>query len=175
MPVPQRISLLTLGVADVARATAFFESLGWHRSGASVEFTTFFNTAGPILTLFGRVKDLADDAGVSPDGSGFRAVTVAINLESREAVDAAFAEWVAAGATLVKQPVEVFWGGYSSYVADLDGHLRNSRTTRTSRSTNPARSEPRLEHHQVEPDDQQQMRDPASHRQLGAGGFRSYR
>ncbi len=122
MPVPQRISLLTLGVADVARATAFYESLGWRRSGASVESTTFFNTAGPILTLFGR-EDLADDAGVSPEGSGFRAVSVAINLESREAVDAAFAEWVAAGATPVKQPIEVFWGGYSSYVADLDGHL----------------------------------------------------
>jgi hypothetical protein len=114
--------LLTLGVADVARATAFYESLGWRRSGASVESTTFFNTVGPILTLFGR-EDLADDAGVSPDGSGFRAVSVAINLESREAVDAAFAEWVAAGATPVKQPVGMVWGGYSSYVADLDGHL----------------------------------------------------
>jgi predicted lactoylglutathione lyase len=122
VPVPQRISLLTLGVADVARATAFFESLGWRRSSASVESTTFFNTAGPILTLFGR-EDLADDAGVSPEGSGFRAVSVAINLESREAVDAAFAEWVAAGATPVKQPVAMVWGGYSSYVADLDGHL----------------------------------------------------
>ena len=88
MPVPQRISLLTLGVADVARATAFYESLGWRRSAASVESTTFFNTAGPILTLFGR-EDLADDAGVSPEGSGFRAVSVAINLESRAAVDAA--------------------------------------------------------------------------------------
>jgi hypothetical protein len=122
VPVPQRISLLTLGVADVARATAFFESLGWRLSSASVESTTFFNTAGPILTLFGR-EDLADDAGVSPEGSGFRAVSVAINLESREAVDAAFAEWVAAGATPVKQPVAMVWGGYSSYVADLDGHL----------------------------------------------------
>jgi predicted lactoylglutathione lyase len=122
MPVPQRISLLTLGVADVARATAFYESLGWLRAGASVESTTFFNTAGPILTLFGR-DDLADDAGVSSEGSGFRGVSIAINVESREAVDTAFAEWVAAGATPVKQPVEVFWGGYSSYVADLDGHL----------------------------------------------------
>ena len=122
MPVPQRISLLTLGVADVARATAFYESLGWSRSGASVESTTVVNTAGPILTLFGR-EDLADDAGVSPEGSGFRAVSVAINLESREAVDAAFAEWVTAGATPIKPPVEVFWGGYTSYVADLDGHL----------------------------------------------------
>lgn len=72
--------------------------------------------------MFGR-EDLADDAGVSPEGSGFRAVSVAINLESREAVDAAFADWVAAGATPIKPPVEVFWGGYSSYVTDLDGHL----------------------------------------------------
>jgi catechol 2,3-dioxygenase-like lactoylglutathione lyase family enzyme len=128
MTVPQRISLVTLGVADVARSTAFYESLGWRRSSASVPSTTFFNTAGPVLTLFGH-DDLAADARLSAGGSaataarGFRGVTLAITLESRDAVDAAYAEWVAAGATEVKAPEAVFWGGYSSYVADPDGHL----------------------------------------------------
>jgi catechol 2,3-dioxygenase-like lactoylglutathione lyase family enzyme len=128
MTVPQRISLVTLGVADVARSTAFYESLGWRRSSASVPSTTFFNTAGPVLTLFGH-DDLAADARLPAGGSaataarGFRGVTLAINLESRDAVDAAYAEWVAAGATEVKAPEAVFWGGYSSYVADPDGHL----------------------------------------------------
>jgi predicted lactoylglutathione lyase len=122
MAVPQRISLLTLGVADVARATAFYESLGWRRSSASVESTTFFNTAGTVLSLYGR-DDLAADAGVSSEGSGFRAVTVAINVESREAVDAVFAEWVAAGATPLQEPAAAAWGGYIAYVADLDGHV----------------------------------------------------
>ena len=122
MPVPQRISLVTLGVADVARSTAFYESLGWRRSPASVESTTFFNTEGPVLTLFGRA-DLAADAGVPADGGGFRGVTLAINVASRDQVDRTWAEWVDAGATPVKPPEAAPWGGYSSYVADPDGHL----------------------------------------------------
>jgi uncharacterized glyoxalase superfamily protein PhnB len=120
--VPQRLSLVTLGVADVARATRFYESLGWHRSSASQESVTFLAMEGSALALFGRA-DLADDAGVSEHGSGFRAVTLAINVGSRPEVDAAFAEWVAAGATSLVEPHEVFWGGYTSYVSDPDGHL----------------------------------------------------
>jgi uncharacterized glyoxalase superfamily protein PhnB len=122
MAVPQRLSLVTLGVADVARATRFYESLGWQRSSASQESVTFVALQGSALALFGRA-DLADDAGVAEEGSGFRAVTLAINVESRAEVDAAFAEWVAAGATALVEPHEVFWGGYTSYVSDPDGHL----------------------------------------------------
>lgn len=122
MAVPQRLSLVTLGVADVARSTAFYESLGWRRTPNSDESVTFFNMAGSAFGVFGR-QPLADDAGVSAAGSGFRAVSLAINVESRDLVDAVFAEWVAAGATPVKAPEAVFWGGYSSYVADPDGHL----------------------------------------------------
>ncbi len=126
MAVPQRVTLVTLGVTDVARSTAFYESLGWRRSSASVESTTFFNTAGPVLTLWGH-DDLAADAGVPPGdrrGAGwFRGVSLAINLDSRDAVDTAFAEWVAAGATALHHPEATSWGGYSSYVADPDGHL----------------------------------------------------
>lgn len=114
--------MVTLGVTDVARSTAFYESLGWRRSSASQESVTFFAMEGSALGLFGR-ESLADDAGVPADGDGFRAVTIAINCDSRDEVDAVFAEWVLAGATPVKQPEAVFWGGYSSYVADPDGHL----------------------------------------------------
>jgi predicted lactoylglutathione lyase len=122
MAVPQRLSLVTLGVADVARSTAFYESLGWRRSSASQDTVTFFAMEGSVLGLFGR-ESLAEDAGVPDEGVGFRAVSVAINCDSRDEVDAVFAEWVAAGGEAVKQPEAVFWGGYSSYVADPDGHL----------------------------------------------------
>jgi predicted lactoylglutathione lyase len=123
MSVPARVTLITLGVADVARATRFFESLGWERSPMSQESVTFLRTAGPVVALWGW-DDLADDAALAVEPPAtFRGTSLAINLESREAVDAAAAAWVAAGGRLVKQPEEVFWGGYSGYVADLDGHL----------------------------------------------------
>ncbi len=122
MTVPPRLSIVTLGVADVGRATAFYEALGWTRSAASQESITFFQLQGSVLALYER-EALADDAAVSPAGDGFRGVTCALNCDSRDEVDAVYAEWVAAGATPVKPPEAVFWGGYSSYVADPDGHL----------------------------------------------------
>ena len=122
MTVPNRLSIVTFGVADVVRSTKFYESLGWRRSSSSMDTITFFQMQGSILGLYER-GDLADDAGVSADGVGFRGVTVALNVASTDEVDAVFAEWVEAGATPVKPPEEVFWGGYSSYVADPDGHL----------------------------------------------------
>lgn len=121
--VPQRLTMVTLGVADVGRSTSFYESLGWRRSSSSSSETiTFFSMQGSVLGLYGR-EALADDATISADGSGFRGVTIALNCDSRDEVDAVFAAWVAAGAEPVKQPEAVFWGGYSSYVADPDGHL----------------------------------------------------
>jgi uncharacterized glyoxalase superfamily protein PhnB len=114
--------MVTLGVADVARSSAFYESLGWRRSPASQESITFFRMEGSALGLYG-IDALADDVGVSADRSGFRAVTLALNCASRDEVDAVFNEWVSNGATAVKAPTAVFWGGYSSYVADPDGHL----------------------------------------------------
>ena len=114
--------MVTLGVADVARSTQFYESLGWRRSSASQDTITFFRMQGSVLGLFQR-EQLAEDANVSPEGSGFRGVTVALNCADPAEVDAVFAEWVACGAEPVKQPETVFWGGYSSYVADPDGHL----------------------------------------------------
>ena len=118
-------TIITLGVADVARSSSFYEALGFHRSSASQDSISFFQAGGVILAVFGH-QALADDAGVSaePVGSvGFRGVTIAMNLASAEAVDAEYARWVSLGAAAVKAPEGVFWGGYSSYVADPDGHL----------------------------------------------------
>lgn len=122
MAVPNRISIITLGVGDLERSTAFYESLGWERSSASMPAITLFEMQGSVLGLYER-SALADDAKVPADGSGFRGVTLALNLAGTDEVDTVFAEWVAAGAASVVEPHKAFWGGYSSYVADPDGHL----------------------------------------------------
>jgi uncharacterized protein len=122
MSVPARLTLVTLGVADVARATVFYEALGWRRSSASQDEVSFFQLGGLALSVFGR-QDLAEDATISAEGSGFAGISLAINLESEAEVDRVAAEWVSCGGTLVKQPQRVFWGGYSGYVSDPDGHL----------------------------------------------------
>ncbi|WP_181702894.1 VOC family protein [Chthonobacter albigriseus] len=121
-PFAKAISLVTLGVADVPRSTAFYEALGFVRSPQSVDTTTFFQLSGVVLSLYGRVP-LAEDAKVPAEGSGFRAVTLAQNFPTVEAVDAAYAHALSIGATPVKPPEAVFWGGYSGYFADPDGHL----------------------------------------------------
>ena len=122
MSVPARLTLVTLGVADVARATLFYEALGWRKSSASQDEVSFFQLGGLALSVFGR-QALADDATVSSVGSGFAGISLAINLQSEAEVDRVAGEWVSCGGTLVKQPHRVFWGGYSGYVTDLDGHL----------------------------------------------------
>ena len=120
--VDQRISLITLGVADVAASRAFYARLGWIESSASNDDVAFFQAGGMALALFGR-KALAEDAHLSADGDGFRAVTVAINARSREEADQFYAAFLAAGGSAVKAPAPVFWGGYSGYARDPDGHL----------------------------------------------------
>jgi predicted lactoylglutathione lyase len=122
MAVPNRISIITFGVADLAKSTAFYESLGWQKSPASMPAITFFEMQGSVFGLY-EWSALADDAKVPAEGSGFRGVTLAMNLATVADVDEVFAEWVAAGATPMVEPHTAFWGGYSSYVADLDGHL----------------------------------------------------
>lgn len=117
-----RISMITLGVDDMERAVAFYEhGLGLPRM-ESPPSVAFFTLNGTWLGLFGRA-DLAKDAGVANDGGGFAGFALAHNLKSEEEVDALYAEALAAGATPVKQPQKVFWGGYSGYFKDLDGHL----------------------------------------------------
>ena len=122
MGVPAHLSLVTLGVADLQRAVSFYEALGWQQSSAASDQIAFFSMGGTNLALFGRAA-LAADATVSVEGTGFRGVSLAINLGSRASVDRVFGEFVAAGATAVKEPEAVEWGGYSGYVADPDGHL----------------------------------------------------
>ena len=121
-PLPQHLSLVTLGVADVAASRAFYEALGFVAHPFDSKDVAFFDMNGAILSLFGR-EALANDANVPYEGHGFRGVATAFNLASEAAVDAAFAFVAAKGATIVKPPHSVFWGGYSGYFADPDGHL----------------------------------------------------
>lgn len=119
----QRMSMVTLGVASVAAARRFYEALGWKASSASQgDDVVFFQLNGMALSLFGRAA-LAADAAVTDSRPGFPGVALAQNLASPEAVDAAFAQALAAGATALKSPVTAFWGGYSGYFADPDGHV----------------------------------------------------
>ncbi len=116
-----RLSLITLGVADVARSRRFYEALGWRASGASQAAVTFFQLGGMALSLWGRA-DLARDAGVA-DSPGFGGVALAHNARTRELVDTILAEAAAAGGRIVKPGIPTFWGGYAGYFTDPDGHL----------------------------------------------------
>lgn len=119
-----KISIITLGVRDFGRSLAFYrDGLGFpthnYRDG---EEHVMFRLQGSWLSLFPRDR-LADDATVPDDGQGFSGVTLAHNLSSKAEVDAIFAHAVSVGARAVKAPQDVFWGGYSGYFADPDGHL----------------------------------------------------
>lgn len=120
----QKLSLVTLGVADLERSVRFYEALGWKPNDRNVgDEVAFFEMGGVNLSLFGR-KDLAADIGVASDsGTQFSAVTLAHNEPSAAEVDRAYEEFLAAGATEVKRPQATSWGGYSGYVADPDGHI----------------------------------------------------
>lgn len=116
-----RVSLITLGVTDLARSRAFYEALGWQ--GQEVEQTYFVQAGSSAVVLWSRAK-LADDAGVSDDGhGGFAGVTLAQNVRSRNEVDAIMAAAGSAGARITKPAAETFYGGYAGYFADPDGHL----------------------------------------------------
>lgn len=117
-----RISMITLGVTDVERSIRFYEQgLGLPRM-ESPPGVAFFTLNGSWLGLYGR-ESLADDAGVSPEGSGFSGIAIAHNVDSESAVDEVLEQAVSAGAKLVKPGQKVFWGGYSGYFADPDGYL----------------------------------------------------
>lgn len=117
-----RLTLITLGVGDVARARKFYEALGFKAGKASQESVTFLDAGGVVLALFGR-GSLADDATVPDSTPGFSGIVLAHNARSEADVDAALAEAVAAGAKLIKPAAKTFWGGYAGYFADPDGHL----------------------------------------------------
>ena len=115
-----RVSLVTLGVHDVARARAFYEQLGWH--GQQVQDTVFVQAGGLALVLWGR-DDLTADAAITDDGGGYGGIALAHNVRSRAEVDEIVAVAEAAGATITKRPAETFYGGYAAYFRDLDGHV----------------------------------------------------
>ena len=116
----QRVSLVTLGVRDLARARRFYEALGWRTGAQPGDDIVFFQAGDMIVALWDRAK-LAEDSCVS-DGGGWGGVTLALCLGSREEVDAATEQARAAGATIGREPAETFWGGYSSLFVDPEGH-----------------------------------------------------
>lgn len=117
------VSLITLGVDDLAASTAFHEAMGWVRSSASVEGEVAFLLGGTVvLGLYGR-RALADDARVEMTDRGFGTIALAMNQPSVDAVDDTLAAAQRAGARITKPAEHTDWGGYSGYFADLDGHI----------------------------------------------------
>jgi uncharacterized protein len=121
MSVPARISIVTLGVRDVARSVAFYEALGWERTSSSMNEIAWFRTADSYLGLFGWT-DLAEDANlVDATRGSFGGITLAINVETPEMVDEALDQAVAAGGTILKPGTQLPFG-YGGYFADPDEH-----------------------------------------------------
>jgi catechol 2,3-dioxygenase-like lactoylglutathione lyase family enzyme len=118
--VKQRVNLVTLGVADLGRARRFYEALGWETGAGPDDDVVFFQTGATVLALWDRAR-LAEDSCVE-DSGGWGGVTLAVNLPSSEAVDAAIEQARRAGATIGREPAATFWGGYSALVLDPDGH-----------------------------------------------------
>lgn len=117
-----RLSLVTLGVADVGRARRFYEALGFRASKAGTGDVAFFDAGGVVLALYGRGA-LAGDAGVTNAPAGFRGVSLAHNVRSEIEVRAVLEEALLAGGSIVKPAQKTFWGGFAGYFADPDGHL----------------------------------------------------
>lgn len=123
MSLSPRLSLLTLGVTDLARARSFYEkAFGWTASSASQEDVVFFKTDGAIVALFPRHL-LAQDAGVPAYGEGFSGATYAFNVAEKSEVGKVVYRAEAAGAKITKPPQDAFWGGHTAYFRDPEGHL----------------------------------------------------
>jgi len=116
----QRLSLVTLGVADLARARAFYETLGWATQAEPDDDVVFFQAGGMIVALWGRGQ-LAEDTRVEDPG-GWGGVTLALNVRSPAEVDAVIDDARAAGARIARAGATTFWGGYSGVFVDPDGH-----------------------------------------------------
>jgi len=116
----QRVSLITLGVRDLARSRAFYEALGWRTAAGAEDDVAFFQAGGMIVALWDRDR-LAEDSTVE-DAGGWGGVTLAYNCRSPQEVDAVIAEADAAGGTIGRSGDETFWGGYSGVFLDPDGH-----------------------------------------------------
>jgi catechol 2,3-dioxygenase-like lactoylglutathione lyase family enzyme len=117
----QRLSLVTLGVADLARARAFYEALGWR--GQEIQETAFFQAGGLAVVLWSRAALAADSGVQDPGGDGFGGMALAHNVHTRAEVDDVLAEAAAAGATVTRPAAETFYGGYAGCFTDPDGHV----------------------------------------------------
>jgi uncharacterized protein len=120
--VKPKISLVTLGVSDLERSRRFYASLGLKERSESNDTVVFIQMGGTVLGLWSR-EALAEDAGIAPGGSGFRAFSLAHNVAAKEEVDEVLREAESAGARLVKPGQDAFWGGYTGYFEDPDGFL----------------------------------------------------
>jgi uncharacterized protein len=118
--VEQRLTLITLGVADLGRSRAFYEALGWKTGAGPDDDVVFFQAGNLVVALWSR-ESLAEDSGVTDTG-GWGGVTLAHNVRSPAEVDTVIAEAEAAGATIPRHGAETFWGGYSGIFVDPDGH-----------------------------------------------------
>lgn len=119
----QRLTIITLGVSDLSVAMDFYSNtFGWKKTEESNDSIIFFKLNGILLSLYPKDK-LAEDAKIDYTGTGFRGVTIAHNVRSEKEVDEIFEKLKNNGVRIVKQPEKVFWGGYSGYIADPDGHL----------------------------------------------------
>ena len=116
----QRISVVTLGVQDLARARTFYQALGWIPGSEVEDDVVFFQAGGVVVGLWDRAQ-LAEDSSVT-DGGGWGGITLAHNVRSPEEVDRVIAEAGAAGAVIGREPAQTFWGGYSGVFLDPDGH-----------------------------------------------------
>jgi uncharacterized protein len=118
----KRLGTVTLGVHDLARSRRFYEQgLGWTADGGEDDIA-FYQLAGTVLGLY-EWRKLAKDAGISDESSGFRAVTLAYCARSQAEVRAVMHAASEAGAEILVRPRDTFWGGYSGYFTDLDGHM----------------------------------------------------
>jgi catechol 2,3-dioxygenase-like lactoylglutathione lyase family enzyme len=116
----QRLTVVTLGVSDLARSRAFYEALGWTTGAAPDDDVVFFQSGGMVFALWGR-SQLAEDSGVT-EGQGWGGITLAHNVRSQSEVDSAMSEAAAAGATITRRAGATSWGGYSGVFLDPDGY-----------------------------------------------------
>jgi catechol 2,3-dioxygenase-like lactoylglutathione lyase family enzyme len=119
---PLRLTLITLGVSDLERAARFYTALGMKRGMKKAEGVAFFDAGGAVLALWGR-SDLAKDAGMPDTKPGFSGVALAFNVADEAAADQVLLAAKAAGGKIVKPAERAFWGGYTGYFSDPDGHL----------------------------------------------------
>jgi catechol 2,3-dioxygenase-like lactoylglutathione lyase family enzyme len=116
----QRLTVVTLGVSDLARSRAFYEKLGWKTGAAPDDDVVFFQSGGMVVALWGR-SQLAEDSGVT-EGTGWGGITLAHNVRSQSEVDSSMSEAAAAGAKITRRAGATFWGGYSGVFLDPDGY-----------------------------------------------------